>query len=90
MIDGIPLNVETLTPPGLYILLMLLLFFERIVPIGRLRDAQKAADILREANERKDSTIATLTETNKVQTQEIGANFQKLMRELQQRAGVDE
>lgn len=39
MIDGIPINLDTLTPVGLYILLVLLLYFERVVSIGRVRAA---------------------------------------------------
>lgn len=88
-VEGIQLlNVETLTPVGLYILLVLLLFFERVVPIGRVRDAQKAADILREANEKQAAVIATQAETNKVLVNDIGQTVAKVMGELQQRAGV--
>ena len=86
MIDGIPISIETMTPAGLYILLVLLLFFERVVPIGRVRDAQKAADILREAAEKKDATIASLTETNKLLTDGVGKTVEKVMSELQSRA----
>jgi hypothetical protein len=86
MIDGIPVNVETLTPAGLYILLMLLLFFERVVPIGRVRDAQKAADILREANEKLAATNAVQAETNRLLVDGVGKTVEKVMSELQQRA----
>lgn len=85
--DGFPLPaVETITPVTLYIILVLLLFFERIVPIGRVRDAQKAADILREANEKQAAVIATQAETNKVLVDGVGKTVEKVMSELQARA----
>jgi hypothetical protein len=85
--DGFPLPaVETITPVTLYIILMLLLFFERIVPIGRVRDAQKAADILREANEKLAETNAVQAETNRLLVDGVGKTVEKVMSELQQRA----
>ena len=85
--DGFPLpSVETITPVTLYIILVLLLFFERIVPIGRVRDAQKAADILREANEKQAAVIATQAETNKLLVDGVGKTVEKVMGELQSRA----
>lgn len=90
MIDGIPiLSVQTLTPVGLYILLVLLLFFERVVPIGRVRAAEKIADYWRESSETKEATIQKLTETNNVLTKEIGETVAKVMGEIQAKAGVD-
>jgi hypothetical protein len=85
--EGFPLpSVETITPVTLYIILVLLLFFERIVPIGRVRDAQKAADILREANEKQAAVIATQAETNKLLVDGVGKTVEKVMGELQSRA----
>jgi type II secretory pathway component GspD/PulD (secretin) len=87
MMEGLPLpSVETITPVTLYIILVLLLFFERIVPIGRVRDAQKAADILREANEKQAAVIATQAETNKLLVDGVGKTVEKVMGELQSRA----
>jgi hypothetical protein len=89
VIDGVPLPAfESLTPAGLVILLFILLYFERVVPIGRLRDAQKAADILRQTSEQKDAVIKTQGETIRVLTDDVGKTVAKVMGELQHRAGV--
>jgi hypothetical protein len=85
--DGFPVpSIETITPSGLVVLFVLLLFFERIVPIGRVRDAQKAADILREANEKLAETNAVQAETNRLLVDGVGKTVEKVMSELQQRA----
>ncbi|WP_138443513.1 hypothetical protein [Sinomonas susongensis] len=90
MIDGIPiLSVQTITPVGLYILLVLLLFFERVVPIGRVRAAEKIADYWRESSETKQATIEKQADTINVLTKEVGATVAKVMGEIQQKAGVD-
>jgi hypothetical protein len=89
-INGFPVpSFETVTPVGLYIMLVLLLYFERIVPIGRVRDAQKAAEILRQAGEKKDATIDKQAETINILTKEIAATVTKVMGEIQAKAGVD-
>jgi len=90
MIDGIPINVETLTPVGLYILLVLLLFFERVVPIGRVRAEQENTKYWREVSDKKDLTISQLTETNRLLAGGVGETVAKVMTELQIKAGDDE
>ena len=89
MIDGIPINVETLTPAGLYILLVLLLFFERVVPIGRVRAEQENTKYWRELSDKKDQTISQLTETNQLLVGGVGETVAKVMTELQKKAGDD-
>lgn len=89
MIDGIPINVETLTPVGLYILLVLLLFFERVVPIGRVRAEQENTKYWRELSDKKDQTISQLTETNQLLVGGVGETVAKVMTELQKKAGDD-
>jgi hypothetical protein len=89
-INGFPVpSFETVTPVGLYILLVLLLYFERIVPIGRVKSEQKTTDYWRETAEKKDAAIAKLTETNHLLTKEIGETVAKVMGEIQAKAGVD-
>lgn len=92
MVDGFPVpSVETLTPVGLYILLVLLLYFERIVPIGRVRSVEKTADYWRSVAETKEATIAKQAETINVLSKGIGEPVAHVMSEVQARAqGVTE
>jgi len=90
MIDGIPLaNIETLTPAGLYILLVLLLFFERIVPIGRVRAEQETVKYWRDAADKKQATIDKQTETIHVLVEGVGMTVEKVMTAIQDKAEVD-
>lgn len=90
MIDGIPLaSIETLTPAGLYILLVLLLFFERIVPIGRVRAEQKTVEYWRGSDEKKQATIDKQAETIKVLVEGVGTTVEKVMTAIQDKAEVD-
>ena len=91
VIDGFHLpSVETLTPVGLYILLVLMLYFERIVPIGRVRAEQETVKYWRESSEKKDETIAKLIETNGVLVNGVGKTMEKVMGTIQEKAGVDQ
>ena len=90
VIDGFHLpSAETLTPVGLYILLVLMLYFERIVPIGRVRAEQETVKYWRESSEKKDETIAKLIETNSVLVNGVGKTMEKVMGTIQEKAGVD-
>lgn len=90
MIDGIPIpNVETLTPVGLYILLVLLLFFERIVPIGRVRAEQETVKYWRDAAEKKQATIELQAEALKILADGVGTTVEKVMTTIQDKAEVD-
>ena len=90
MLDGIHvLNVETLTPVGLYILLMLLMFFERVVPIGRLRAEQATTQYWRDVAEKKQATIDTQAETIHILAEGTGKTVEKVMTTIQEKAGVD-
>ena len=90
VIEGIPLaNVETLTPAGLYILLVLLLFFERIVPIGRVRSEQETVKYWRDAADKKQATIDKQADTIKVLVDGVGTTVEKVMTAIQEKAGVD-
>jgi hypothetical protein len=90
VIDGFPIpNVETLTPAGLYILLMLLLFFERLVPIGRLRAEQETTKYWRDVAEKKQETITTQAETIHILAEGTGKTVEKVMTTIQEKAGVD-
>ena len=90
MIDGIPVpNIETLTPAGLYILLVLLLYFERIVPIGRVRAEQETVKYWRDAAEKKQATIDKQAETIHVLAEGVGKTVEKVMSTIQEKAGVD-
>jgi hypothetical protein len=90
MIDGFPIpNIETLTPAGLYILLVLLLFFERIVPIGRVRAEQETVKYWRDAAEKKQATIDKQADTIHILAEEVGKNVVKVMTTIQDKAGVD-
>jgi len=90
LIDGIPLaSVETMTPAGLYILLVLLLFFERIVPIGRVRAEQETVKYWRDAADKKQATIDKLIETNGVLVNGVGKTIEKVMTTIQDKAEVD-
>jgi len=89
VIDGFHLPMETLTPAGLYILLVLLLFFERIVPIGRVRAEQETVKYWRDASEKKQATIDKQAETIKVLVDGVGTSVEKVMTAIQDKAGVD-
>lgn len=90
VIDGFPVpSIETLTPVGLYILLVLLLYFERIVPIGRVRAEQETVKYWRDSAEKKDATISKLIETNSVLVNGVGATIEKVMTTIQDKAEVD-
>jgi hypothetical protein len=91
MIDGIPIpSLETLTPVSLYILLVLLLFFERIVPIGRVRAEQETVKYWRDAADKKQATIDKLIETNSVLVNGVGKTVEKVMTTIQDKAEVDQ
>jgi hypothetical protein len=81
--------METLTPAGLYILLVLLLFFERVVPIGRVRAEQETVKYWRDASEKKQATIDKQAETIKVLVDGVGTTVEKVMTAIQDKAGVD-
>lgn len=90
VIDGFHLpSVETLTPVGLYILLVLLLYFERIVPIGRVRAEQEAVKYWRDAAEKKDATIDKQADTIRVLVDGVGTTVEKFITTIQDKAGVD-
>lgn len=92
MIDGTPipiLNPETLTPAGLYILLVLLLLFERVVPIGRVRSEQETVKYWRDAADKKQATIDKQADTIKVLVDGVGTTVEKVMTAIQEKAEVD-
>ncbi|QWY79653.1 membrane protein [Arthrobacter phage Persistence] len=90
MIDGIPIPAfETLTPVGLYILLVLLLFFERVVPIGRLRAEQETTKYWRDVADTKQATIDKQAETIHILAEGTGKTVEKVMNTIQDKAGVD-
>lgn len=90
MIEGFPIpSVETLTPAGLYIMLVLLLYFERIVPIGRVRAEQETAKYWRDAADKKQATIDQQNETIHILVKEVGKTVEKVMSTIQDKAGVD-
>ena len=90
MLDGIHvLNVETLTPASLYILLMLLMFFERVVPIGRLRAEQATTKYWRDVAETKQTTIDTQAKAILILADGTGKTVEKVMSSIQEKAGVD-
>ena len=90
VIDGFPVpSIETLTPVGLYILLVLLLYFERIVPIGRVRAEQETVKYWRDAADKKQATIDKLIETNGVLVNGVGKTVEKVMTAIQDKAEVD-
>ncbi|QFG09565.1 hypothetical protein HYQ00_gp21 [Arthrobacter phage TripleJ] len=90
MIDGIPIPAfETLTPVGLYILLVLLLFFERVVPIGRLRAEQETTKYWRDVADTKQATIDRQAETIHILAEGTGKTVEKVMNTIQDKAGVD-
>ena len=91
MIDGVTLpNWETITPWGLLVLLLLLFYFEKVVPIGRVRAEEKRTDKWQAVAEKKDATIADQAETIRVLAKEAGPSIVKVMGELQDKAGVDQ
>lgn len=90
MIDGIPIPaMETLTPAGLYIMLVLLLYFERIVPIGRLRAEQATTKYWRDVAETKQATIDQQAQTIHILVEGTGKTVEKVMTTIQDKAGVD-
>ena len=90
VIDGFPVpSIETLTPVGLYILLVLLLYFERIVPIGRVRAEQETVKYWRDASEKKDETIAKQADTILILAGGVGKTVEKVMTTIQDKAEVD-
>lgn len=90
VIDGFHIpSVETLTPAGLVILLVLLMYFERLVPIGRVRDEQKATAYWRAAAETKQATIEKQAETINILAEGTGKTVEKVMTAIQDKAGVD-
>lgn len=90
MIDGIPVPaIETLTPAGLYIMLVLLLYFERIVPIGRLRAEQATTKYWRDVAETKQATIDKQAETIHILVEGTGKTVEKVMTTIQDKAGVE-
>lgn len=91
MIDGVPIpNIETLTPVGLYIMLVLLLYFERIVPIGRVRAEQATSLYWRDAAEKKQATIEVQAEALKILAEGVGTTVEKVMTTIQNKAEVDQ
>lgn len=89
LIDGIPITGADLTVGGLYILLMLLLFFERVVPIGRVKAEQETTKYWRDTAEKKDETIAKQAETIHILVEGTGKTVEKVMTTIQDKAGVD-
>lgn len=88
MIDYVPIPWESLTPAGLYMVLMVLFMTGRVAPISRVRDEQKTTEYWRGVSDRKDATIATQAETIQILSKDVGETVAKVMGELQQRAGV--
>jgi len=90
IIDGFHIpSVETLTPAGLVILLVLLFYFQKVVPIGRVRDEQKTTEYWRDAAEKKQATIDKQAETIHVLAEGVGKTVEKVMSTIQEKAGVD-
>lgn len=89
MIDGIPISGTDLTVGGLYILLVLLLFFERVVPIGRVRAEQETVKYWRDAAEKKQATIEKQVETIDLLVNGVGQTVEKVMTTIQDKAEVD-
>ena len=86
MIDGLPLNVTDIGTGGLVAIIIVMILTRRLVPLGALKDEQKMTAYWREVSDKKDATIAALTETNKMLTDGVGKTVEKVMSELQQRA----
>ena len=90
VIDGFPIpSIETLTPVGLYILLVLLLFFEKVVPIGRVRAEQETVKYWRDVADKKQATIDKQVETINVLVNGVGRTVEKVMTTIQDKAEVD-
>lgn len=90
MIEGFHIpSVETLTPAGLVILLVLLFYFQKVVPIGRVRDEQKTTEYWRDAAEKKQATIDKQAETIHILAEGVGKTVEKVMSTIQEKAGVD-
>jgi hypothetical protein len=89
MIDGIPITGTELTVGGLYILLVLLFFFERVVPIGRVRAEQETVKYWRDTAEKKQATIDKQAETIHILVEGTGKTVEKVMTTIQDKAGVD-
>lgn len=89
MLDGIPLSlVGALGTPALVSLAVLLLYFERLVPIGRVRSEEKHTAFWRTAATNKDKVIANQAEALRYVCEESGLSVSKVMGELQDKAGV--
>ena len=87
MIDGIPLDlIQPIGTGGIITAIIFMILTRKLVPIGALRDEQKMTTYWREVADRKDATIATLTETNRMLTDGVGKTVEKVMSELQARA----
>jgi len=90
VIDGFHIpSVETLTPAGLVILLVLMFYFGKVVPIGRVRDEQKTTEYWRDAAEKKQATIDKQAETIHVLVEGVGTTVEKVMTAIQEKAGVE-
>ena len=90
VIDGFPIpSIEALTPVGLYILLVLLLFFEKVVPIGRVRAEQETVKYWRDVADKKQATIDKQVETINVLVNGVGRTVEKVMTTIQDKAEVD-
>lgn len=89
MIDGIPLSVLGGIGTGtLVTLFVLLIYFERVVPIGRVRGEEKHTTYWRTAATNKDKVIANQAEALRYVCEESGLSVSKVMGELQDKAGV--
>lgn len=89
MIEGFALpSIETLTPVGLYTLLLLLLYFERLVPIGRVRAEQETVKYWRDAADKKQATIDKQAETINILAEGVGKTVEKVMTAIQEKAEV--
>ena len=88
MLEGFILpSLELITVPALYILLVLMLLFERVVPIGRVRAEEKRTEYWQTISEKKDATINQQAETIEVLAEGVGETVAKVMGELQTKAG---
>ena len=90
VIEGFPIpSIESLTPVGLYILLVLLLFFEKVVPIGRVKAEQETVKYWRDVADKKQATIDKQVETINVLVNGVGKTVEKVMTTIQDKAEVD-
>lgn len=89
IVDGIPITGTDLTVGGLYILLILLFFFERVVPIGRVRAEQETTKYWRDTAETRQATIDKQADTIHILVEGTGKTVEKVMTTIQDKAGVD-